>query len=56
VNPQYTVTDKALVDRVHALGMGINVWTVNEPGSMRTMLGLGVDGIITDYPQSLTQR
>jgi glycerophosphoryl diester phosphodiesterase len=55
VNPQYTVTDKALVDRVHALGMDINVWTVNEPGSMRTMLGLGVDGIITDYPQSLTQ-
>ncbi|MFC6879681.1 MULTISPECIES: glycerophosphodiester phosphodiesterase [Actinomadura] len=56
VNPQFTVTDKALVDRVHALGMGINVWTVDEPGSIRTMLGLGVNGIITDYPQSITQR
>ncbi|MGP3968934.1 glycerophosphodiester phosphodiesterase [Streptomyces sp. 6N223] len=55
VNPQYTVTDQALVDRVHELGMDINVWTVNEPGAMRTMAGLGVDGIITDYPQSLTQ-
>lgn len=54
VNPQYTVTDSALVARVHELGMGINVWTVNEPGAMRTMAGLGVDGIITDYPQSLT--
>lgn len=56
VNPQHTVTDQALVDRVHALGMGVNVWTVDEPGAMRAMLGLGVDGVITDYPQSLTRR
>ncbi|MFC7017861.1 glycerophosphodiester phosphodiesterase [Streptomyces viridiviolaceus] len=56
VNPQHTVTDQALVDRVHELGMDINVWTVDEPGAMRRMAGLGVDGIITDFPQSLTQR
>ncbi|MQA12026.1 MAG: hypothetical protein GEU98_26520 [Pseudonocardiaceae bacterium] len=56
INPQWTVTDRALVDRIHELGMRANVWTVNEPGSMRTMIELGVDGIITDYPQSLTQR
>jgi len=53
VNPQFTVTDNVLVARVHALGMDINVWTVNEPGTMRRMAELGVDGIITDYPQSL---
>ncbi|WP_399880957.1 glycerophosphodiester phosphodiesterase [Streptomyces sp. BBFR51] len=56
INPQHTVTDQTLVDRVHQLGMDINVWTVDEPGAIRTMTGLGVDGIITDYPQSLTQR
>ncbi|ASR37322.1 hydrolase [Prauserella marina] len=56
VNPRYTVTDADLVERIHELGMGVNVWTVDEPGSMREMLELGVDGIITDYPQSLTQR
>lgn len=56
VNPQFTVTDQALVDRVHELGMEINVWTVNEPGAMRRMRDLGVDGIITDFPQSLTLR
>ncbi|MEU5881083.1 glycerophosphodiester phosphodiesterase family protein [Spirillospora sp. NPDC047279] len=56
VNPQHTVTDQALVDRVHRLGMGINVWTVDEPGAIRKMIGLKVDGIITDYPQSITQR
>lgn len=56
VNPQWTVTDAALVRRIHELGMRTNVWTVDEPGSMRAMIELGVDGIITDYPQSLTGR
>jgi glycerophosphoryl diester phosphodiesterase len=56
INPQHTVTDQTLVDRVHQLGMDINVWTVDEPGAIRKMAGLGVDGIITDYPQTLTQR
>jgi glycerophosphoryl diester phosphodiesterase len=56
VNPQHTVTDQTLVDRIHELGMDTNVWTVDEPGALREMAGLGVDGIITDYPQSLTQH
>jgi glycerophosphoryl diester phosphodiesterase len=56
INPQHTVTDQTLVDRVHQLGMDINVWTVDEPGAIRKMTTLGVDGIITDYPQTLTQR
>ncbi|WP_030183743.1 glycerophosphodiester phosphodiesterase, partial [Streptomyces violaceorubidus] len=53
---QHTVTDQTLVDRIHQLGMDINVWTVDEPGAIRNMTGLGVDGIITDYPQTLTRR
>ncbi|MFD8175840.1 glycerophosphodiester phosphodiesterase [Streptomyces sp. NPDC059709] len=56
INPQHTVTDQTLVDRIHQLGMDINVWTVDEPGTIRKMLNLGVDGIITDYPQTLTRR
>ncbi len=56
INPQHTVTDQTLVDRIHQLGMTANVWTVDEPGAIRTMAGLGVDGIITDYPQTLTQH
>ncbi|AKZ53698.1 putative secreted hydrolase [Streptomyces ambofaciens ATCC 23877] len=56
INPQHTVTDQTLVDRIHQLGMHINVWTVDEPGAIRKMTTLGVDGIITDYPQTLTQH
>jgi glycerophosphoryl diester phosphodiesterase len=34
-------------------GMQVHVWTVNEEADMRRMIALGVDGIITDYPDRL---
>jgi glycerophosphoryl diester phosphodiesterase len=37
----------------HRLGVEVHVWTVNDAAEMRTMLELGVDGIITDYPARL---
>ncbi len=37
----------------HELGLLVNVWTVNEPDRMRELIKMGVDGIITDYPDRL---
>gem|GEM_PF-5834227 len=28
-------------------------WAVNDPGDLERVLGLGVDGLITDYPDRL---
>jgi glycerophosphoryl diester phosphodiesterase len=39
----------------HELGLAVNVWTVNEAGRMRELIAMGVDGIITDYPDRLRQ-
>jgi glycerophosphoryl diester phosphodiesterase len=39
----------------HDLGLSVNVWTVNETGRMRELIAMGVDGIITDYPDRLRQ-
>ena len=39
----------------HELGLSVNVWTVNDPGRMRELIAMGVDGIITDYPDRLRQ-
>lgn len=35
------------------LGLKIVPWTVNEPSDMGSLIELGVDGIITDYPDRL---
>lgn len=49
-SPNYSLVTKGVVDRVHELGMTIVPWTVNDTLVMQEMIGLGVDGIITDYP------
>jgi glycerophosphoryl diester phosphodiesterase len=33
---------------VHALGIEMHVWTINDPAVMRRLLDRGVDGIVTD--------
>ena len=39
----------------HALGLKVLPWTVNERGDMRSLIDLGVDGIVTDYPDRLRE-
>jgi glycerophosphoryl diester phosphodiesterase len=41
------------VDAVHALGMRVVPWTVNDERDMRALIELGVDGIGTDEPALL---
>jgi glycerophosphoryl diester phosphodiesterase len=42
-----------LVDRLHAAGLQVMVWTLNEPEHWEAAVRLGVDGIITDRPDRL---
>ncbi len=43
------VTAQSL-QRAHARGRRVHVWTVNDPAEMRRLRSLGVDGIFTDDP------
>lgn len=52
-SPRYKLVNDQLVDALRAKQIGIAVWTVNEEADMRRMIALGVDGIITDYPDRL---
>ena len=38
------------VKEAHALGLMVIPWTVNTPADMAALIELGVDGLITDYP------
>ena len=41
------------VAAAHSRGARVDVWTVDEPGEMRSMLDLGVDAVMTDRPEVL---
>ena len=49
-SPDYTVLNEQVVSAARKLNLKIIPWTVNEPGDIARMLALGVDGIISDYP------
>ena len=44
----YNVMDRALIDRLHGAGLRALVYTVNEPAEAQRLVGLGIDGIVTD--------
>jgi glycerophosphoryl diester phosphodiesterase len=54
-SPYYVLVGKGLVDRCHAAGVKIIPWTVNTAKDMSYLINLGVDGIITDYPNQYTR-
>ena len=53
VHPQWTLVDAALIEQAHARGLAVIVWTVNDPAAIAQLAALGVDGIISDYPERL---
>lgn len=52
-SPRHDLVTKDLIASVHRLGMEIIPWTVNDEARMRELIDMGVDGIITDYPDVL---
>lgn len=48
-----TVVDRRFVDAAHEADLAVHVWTIDEPDEMRRLIGLGVDGIMSDRPSLL---
>ncbi|TDG35205.1 glycerophosphodiester phosphodiesterase [Pedobacter changchengzhani] len=53
--PPSILVGKGLVDRCHKMGIKIIPWTVNTVKDIRYFISLGVDGIVTDYPNLMDQ-
>ena len=48
--PYFKDVTAELVGEAHRLGLPVCTWTVNEIEDFENLLDMGVDGIITDYP------
>lgn len=50
-HPFFTTLNKDEVLKLHEAGIEINTWTVNDKNSYEKLIEIGVDGIITNYPE-----
>jgi len=49
-SPDFRALTRETCTAARGLGLKLIPWTVNEPADIRQVLDLGVDGIISDYP------
>ncbi|HEV8160354.1 MAG: glycerophosphodiester phosphodiesterase [Acidobacteria bacterium] len=47
------VVSKEFVETAHRRNLKVHVWTINETADMQRLIEMGVDGIMTDYPDRL---
>lgn len=55
VNINFKYVNPRVVRKVHKMGKKVNVWTVNEYAALEKYYQMGVDGIITDFPNRLRE-
>jgi glycerophosphoryl diester phosphodiesterase len=51
INPYFKNLDEQVVSNIKEAGFKIYTWTVNEEQDIKAMKKMGVDGIITNYPE-----
>lgn len=49
------VLTERFVRNAHAQNIAVHAWTINETAEMERLLGMGLDGIITDRPDRLQE-
>ena len=54
-SPDFYLVNDVLIKQVHAKKMKLIPWTVNEITDIKKMITLGVDGIISDYPDRVVE-
>ena len=53
INPNFETLTRENNLKIQEAGFKTYVWTVNEPEDILAMKRLGVDGIITNYPERI---
>lgn len=55
VIPQFRLASRDLIAEAHAQGLKVFAWTVNDRQEAARLMGLGVDGLISDYPEMVAE-
>ncbi len=55
ISPYYKECTSEIVKMSHEYGMAVVPWTINDRYEMERFISMGVDGIITDYPNILKE-
>ena len=55
-SPYFMLVNQSVVEQLKSKGIKLIPWTVNEPEMMKKLVELGVDGIITDYPNLIPKE
>jgi glycerophosphoryl diester phosphodiesterase len=54
-SPYYKELSSSEIETARSLGLEIITWTVNDRKKMKALIDVGVDGIISDYPDVLLE-
>ena len=49
------IVDSRFIRKIQDMNSAVHVWTVNQPERMQRLIDVGVNGIITDYPERLNE-
>ncbi|MEN8790454.1 MAG: glycerophosphodiester phosphodiesterase [Flavobacteriaceae bacterium] len=53
INPDYKMLNQDNIDAIQKAGFKVYTWTVNDPEEIEKLKKMGVDGIISDYPERI---
>lgn len=54
IQPHWTMLSTLLVRGAHRQHLKVNTWCVNNPGLLQHCINMGVDGIMTNFPDRLS--
>ena len=53
INPHFVMAEPGLIDRAHAAGLAVYVYTVDDEAKMEELLDAGADGLFTNRPDRM---
>ena len=56
INPNFKSLNKDNVSKIKEASLQLFPWTVNQPKDIAALIDLGVDGIITDFPERVPKK